>query len=97
MPARSFYTGAKALEQLGKPEQSLNWAQRAASLDPGYADGWYLLARLYRKLGQDEKAPEAGAAFGGEGERTEGCRVFALTPNRLAECLLEARGMQFVQ
>ena len=61
--ARSFYVGAKALEQLGKPELSLNWAQRASALDPGYSDAWYLLARLYRKLGQAEKAKEARQRF----------------------------------
>ena len=61
--ARSFYVGAKALEQLGKPELSLNWAQRASALDPGYSDAWYLLARLYRKLGQAEKAEEARQRF----------------------------------
>jgi tetratricopeptide (TPR) repeat protein len=60
---RSFYVGAKALEQLGKNEESLNWTQRAASLDPDYSDAWYLMARLYRKLGQEGKAEEARRRF----------------------------------
>ena len=63
MSARSFDIGAKALEQLDKAEQSLNWAQRAASIDPGYSDAWYLQARLYRKLGQEIKAEEARQRF----------------------------------
>lgn len=63
LSARGFYIGAKALEQLDKAEQSLNWAQRASSLDPDYSDAWYLLARLYRGLGQEGKAEEARARF----------------------------------
>ena len=63
MSARGFYIGAKALEQLEKPEQSLNWAQRAASLDGDYSDAWYLLARLYKRLGEEGKAEEARVRF----------------------------------
>ncbi|MEO8130419.1 MAG: tetratricopeptide repeat protein, partial [Bryobacteraceae bacterium] len=63
MSPRAFYTGAKALDLLGKPEESLNWAQRASALDPDYSDAWYLMARLYAKLGQDEKAREAREKF----------------------------------
>ena len=63
MSARAFYIGAKALENLEKAEQSLNWAQRAAALEPGYSDVWYLLARLYRELGQEAKAEEARERF----------------------------------
>lgn len=54
---------AKALEHLDKAEQSLNWAQRAAALDADYSDAWYLMARLYRKLGREEKAEEARQRF----------------------------------
>jgi tetratricopeptide (TPR) repeat protein len=61
--ARNFYIGAKALDQLGKPELSLNWAQRAASLDQNYSEAWYLLARLYGRLGQEEKAEDARRRF----------------------------------
>ena len=60
---RAFYTGAKALELLDKSEESLNWAQRAGALDPNYSDAWYLMARLYTKLGQEEKAKEAREKF----------------------------------
>ncbi len=63
LSARSFYIGAKALDHLEKAEQSLNWAQRAAALDPDYSDAWYLMARLYRKLGQEGKAEEARHRF----------------------------------
>ncbi len=61
--ARSFYVGAKALEQLDKIDLSVNWTQRAAAIDPGYSDAWYLIARLYTKLGQEEKASEARQRF----------------------------------
>ena len=63
LSARGFYIGAKALENLDKGEQSLNWVQRAAALEPGYSDAWYLMARLYRGLGQEEKAEEARERF----------------------------------
>ncbi len=63
MSARNFYIGAKALEQLGKAELSLNWVQRATALDPSYSDAWYLLARLYRKSGLEAKAEEARQRF----------------------------------
>ena len=63
LSARSFYIGAKALDHLEQAEQSLNWAQRAAALNPDYSDAWYLMARLYRKLGQEAKAEEARHRF----------------------------------
>jgi tetratricopeptide (TPR) repeat protein len=61
--ARNFYIGAKALEKLGKDELCLNWLQRAAALDPEYAEPQYLLARVYRRLGEDQKAEEARKRF----------------------------------
>jgi tetratricopeptide (TPR) repeat protein len=61
--ARNFYIGAKALSELGKDELSLNWAQRSAALDPNYSEAQYLLARVYRRLGQQEKAQEAQKKF----------------------------------
>ncbi len=63
MSARGFYVGAKALEQLDRAEQSLNWAQRATALDPDYSDAWYLMARLYQKLSQEVKSEEARQRF----------------------------------
>lgn len=61
--ARDFYLGAKALEQLGKYELSVNWLQRSVALDPNYPEPEYLLARVYRQLGQPEKAEEARKRF----------------------------------
>ncbi len=61
--ARNFYIGAKALSELGKVELSLNWAQRSAALDPNYSEAQYLLARVYRRLGQPEKAEQAQKKF----------------------------------
>jgi tetratricopeptide (TPR) repeat protein len=63
LSARSFYAGAKALDQLGKTELALNWLQRAVSLDAESSDSWYLLSRLYRKAGQTDKAEEAQQKF----------------------------------
>jgi tetratricopeptide (TPR) repeat protein len=53
--ARDFYIGAKALDQLGKTDLCLHWVQRSAALDPNYPEPEYLLARVYRQLGQPEK------------------------------------------
>jgi tetratricopeptide (TPR) repeat protein len=61
--ARDFYLGAKALEQLGKFDLSLNWLQRSVALDPNYPEPQYLLSRVYRELGQPEKAEEARKKF----------------------------------
>jgi tetratricopeptide (TPR) repeat protein len=61
--ARDFYLGAKALEQLGQFDLSLNWLQRSAALDPNYPEPEYLLSRVYRQLGQQEKAEEARKKF----------------------------------
>jgi tetratricopeptide (TPR) repeat protein len=63
MSPRSFYIGAKALFELGKPELAVNWLQRSLSLDESSADSWYYLARVYRKLGKNDKAAEAEAKF----------------------------------
>jgi len=61
--ARSFYVGAKALNQLGKAELAANWLERAAALDPTSSETWYLLGIVYRKLQQNDKAEEAVRKF----------------------------------
>ena len=61
--ARNFYIGAKALDKLGKTELCLNWLQRSAALDPTYSEAQYLLAKVYHRLGQTEKAEEARKRF----------------------------------
>lgn len=57
--ARNFYLGGKALCQMNKTDLCLNWLQRSAALDPNYPEPVYSLARLYRKLGQGDKAKQA--------------------------------------
>ena len=63
MSARSFYIGAKALNQLGKTDLALNWLERSASLNPTSSETWYLLGIVYRKLQQNDKAEEAVQRF----------------------------------
>jgi tetratricopeptide (TPR) repeat protein len=59
LSARGFYIGAKALNQLGKTELALNWLQRAIALNASSSESWYLLARIYRNLQQNDKAEQA--------------------------------------
>lgn len=61
--ARNFYIGAKALDKLEKTDLCLNWLLRAVALDPNYAEPQYLLARVYSKLGQTDKAQAARQRF----------------------------------
>lgn len=61
--ARNFYLGGKALEQLEKTDLALNWLQRSVSLDPTYPQPLYVLARIYRKLGDEQKAADARQKF----------------------------------
>jgi tetratricopeptide (TPR) repeat protein len=61
--ARDFFLGGKALDQLGKFDLALNWLQRSAALDPNYPEPEYLMAHVYRQLGQPEKAEEARKKF----------------------------------
>jgi tetratricopeptide (TPR) repeat protein len=63
MSARSFYIGAKALNQLGKTELALNWLERSAALNPTSSETWYLLGIVYRKLQQNDKAEDAVRKF----------------------------------
>src|ERR1041384_244216 len=56
--ARSFYIGAKALDQLGKTELASNWLQRSVALNPASSESWYLLARVYRKLQKNDRSEE---------------------------------------
>jgi tetratricopeptide (TPR) repeat protein len=63
LSARNFYLGGRALHGLGKNDLALNWLQRSAALDPNYAEPHYLLARIYHKLGEAEKAEAARQKF----------------------------------
>lgn len=55
---RDFFLAGKALEQEGKFFESVRWLKRAAEMDPSYPDPHYFLARIYRKLGENERAEE---------------------------------------
>ena len=61
--ARNFYLGAKALNKLEKTELCVNWLQRAIALDPNYSEPQFLLAHVYSRLGQMDKAEEARKRF----------------------------------
>jgi tetratricopeptide (TPR) repeat protein len=61
--ARNFYLGGKALCNLGKIELCLNWLQRSISLDPDYPEAYYLLARVYHQMGQEQKSAETRKKF----------------------------------
>jgi len=60
---RDFYLGAKALDQLGQVELSLNWLQRSAALDPNYPEPQYLMSQIYRRRGETDKAEAARKRF----------------------------------
>jgi tetratricopeptide (TPR) repeat protein len=60
---RNFFIGAKALNKMGKRELALNWLQRSIALDPDYAEALYFLARVYREVGQEDKAKETFERF----------------------------------
>jgi tetratricopeptide (TPR) repeat protein len=61
--ARNFYLGGKALCELDKTDLCLNWLQRSSALDPNYPEPLFLLARVYQKLGDEEKSKEALERF----------------------------------
>ena len=57
--ARALYFGALALCQLGEPEElSLEWAQRALTMDPDEPQVLYNVACVYALLGRSEQAIE---------------------------------------
>jgi tetratricopeptide (TPR) repeat protein len=61
--ARNVYFGGRALFGLGKTDLAVNWLQRSAALDPNYAEPYYLLARIYHKLGDAQKSYAAREKF----------------------------------
>ena len=63
LSARNFYLGGKALEKLGKTDLALNWLERSTTLDPAYPEPEYLLAQIYHRLGEQEKADAARKRF----------------------------------
>ena len=60
---RNFLLAGKALVTLGANDASIKWLTQAVTLDPGYPEPHYLLARVYRQLGRPEQAEAALSAF----------------------------------
>ena len=60
---RNLYLAGKALVQLGRPDVSLRWLERAVALDANYPEPQYLLMQVYRRLGRPADAERARQAF----------------------------------
>jgi tetratricopeptide (TPR) repeat protein len=60
---RNLYLAGRAAEEAGKYQASLPWLKRAADLDPAYPDPHYVLARVYRRLNQNEQATAEAALY----------------------------------
>ena len=54
--SRNLFLTGKALQKLGKLEQSVRWLQQSIKVDPTYPEPRYVLAQVYRKLGLADKA-----------------------------------------
>jgi Flp pilus assembly protein TadD len=52
-----------ACEKKGRAEEAVRELEEAARLDPSYPEPLYALARLYRRIGQPEKADRALERF----------------------------------
>ncbi len=61
--ARNFFLAGKALTRLGRHREALQWLEQSAALDADYAEPLYLLGQAYKRLGDDESARRALAAF----------------------------------
>jgi Tfp pilus assembly protein PilF len=59
----AHYHYAKALFQKDASFEVKAELDAALKLDPGYADAWYLLARYYKKAGQEQLAQETFTKF----------------------------------
>ena len=60
---RNFFLAGKALEQDGKLVESVQWLKQSAKMDPLYPDPHYLLARIYRRLGETDRASQESHTF----------------------------------
>ena len=61
--ARNFFLAGKALIRIGRHREALQWLERSVTLDAAYAEPLYLLGQAYKRLGDDEGARRALAAF----------------------------------
>jgi tetratricopeptide (TPR) repeat protein len=60
---RVYYEYAHALFQRGTDPGIERWLRQALRLDSGYAEAYYLLARYYKKLGENQMAEQILAKF----------------------------------
>ncbi len=58
-----FLKAIDLVERLEKADLCINWLQRSIALDPNYSEPEYLLARVYAKAGETEKAQAARQRF----------------------------------
>jgi len=72
--ARNCFLTGKALVRLEKHDLSIRWLERAAQLDPQFADALYLLAQTYRKLGRQADAAGALERFKEASKKTRSRR-----------------------
>jgi tetratricopeptide (TPR) repeat protein len=61
--ARNFFLTGKALASMEQYQLSVRWFRHAAELEPTYAEAYYWLATVYRKLGRTGDASEALERF----------------------------------
>ena len=57
------YSLAKAYKGVGQTDKALDAARKCTELDPGFADGHYLLGQLYRETNQPDLARQQFAIF----------------------------------
>jgi len=72
--ARNLFLTGKALVKLERYDVSLQWLERAATLDLSYPEPRYLLAQAYRHLGRTADAERALNAFKEVHARTPAAR-----------------------
>ena len=51
-----FIARGQRAQALGQLEEAIRWYERARKLENGMGDTWYYLARVYEKLGDNQKA-----------------------------------------
>ena len=61
--AQAHYQLGVVLEKTGRTEEAIPELEKAARLDPGFAEPQYTLSRLHRRKGDREKADRALARF----------------------------------
>lgn len=60
---RAFYLAGKALMESNHDVASLRWLKRAAQIDPAYPEPHYLMARIYKKQGNNGEANAEANVF----------------------------------